>query len=280
MVKEKEYEIINSIRGALMILVVSGHFLQIIEWSSPEQIKLILRTIVLLIYSFHMPLFIGLSGYLSKNPDKRREKAFKDLLLPYFIFQIIFGILQTSKQVILGGVIQNIFIPQFGLWYLLVLFIYRILLKDILNIKYICIYAIVTNICTCFFEFSKEFSLYRVFGFLVFFLLGYYYSKNDNSKYKVKIINRGIAISVLVIESVIIGFLCINLSSEKYDNLLDILCHRIVYTDYDAWYLAPLIYFIALLIALLNSWLFISIFQKPFKFSKYVGKDALWSFCL
>ena len=79
----------------------------------------------------------------------------------------------------------------------------------------------------------------------------------------------------MIVELCIIGFLCINLSSEKYNNLLDILCHRIVYTDYDAWYLAPLIYFIALLIALLNSWLFISIFQKPFKFSKYVGKDTL-----
>ena len=69
-----------------------------------------------------------------RNIEKRREQAFADLLIPYFISQFLCLIYQVIFNRSLD-VIKNIFYPQFSLWYLLALFIWRILLPDLIKIK-------------------------------------------------------------------------------------------------------------------------------------------------
>ena len=118
---EKERKQINVIKGALIILVVIGHFGQSLANALPSNIAFIEQGLMLFIYSFHMPLFMFVSGYLSTNDEKRRKKAFEDLFIPFLLFQIFVGICYAvlSKS---NEVFYNIFVPQMGAWYLMALF--------------------------------------------------------------------------------------------------------------------------------------------------------------
>ncbi len=66
---------IDMLKGLGIILVVFGHTAHAKD------------TIRILIYSFHMPMFFIISGYLFKTKDKYKNflKKFMTLLLPYLI---------------------------------------------------------------------------------------------------------------------------------------------------------------------------------------------------
>ena len=118
----------DNVKFLLISLVVLGHCLW--AFRSRPGVSLIVGSI----YLFHMPLFLFVSGYLSKNAEKRRSKAFEDLFIPYAVFQLFVGVcmLVLTKS---GGALQNIFAPQMGAWYLLTLFSFRIVLPETRRIK-------------------------------------------------------------------------------------------------------------------------------------------------
>ena len=74
----------DNLKVLLIFLVVFGHLLE--KYIDKD---LFLRSIYIFIFMFHMPLFIYVSGYFSKNFDKCRRNAIKDLLVPYIVFNII-----------------------------------------------------------------------------------------------------------------------------------------------------------------------------------------------
>jgi len=163
---------ITNLKGLLICLVVIGHFLQPTVELTSGFIKCIIQGVVIWIYSFHMPLFIFVSGYLSKNYNKRRNKAFEEILLPYLVLQVIF----LMKNIINNGVgVLQIFTPCFALWYLLALYIWRIVLPDLIRIKHIIWVALFLNICYFFISDLGQFmALDRCIGFLFYFLMGYF----------------------------------------------------------------------------------------------------------
>ena len=254
-----------------MVLVVAGHFLQIIEWKTMGAIQLALRTIIIFTYIFHMPLFVGISGYLSGNLDKRRDLAFRDLLVPYFVFQIIFSLLYANPRNIFG-VAQNIFIPQFGLWYLLALFIWRMLAKDLAHIRFIIPAAIILNVFTyCFSGLGKELAIQRVVGFLVYFIIGLLIRLKEK---RIPSISKNLALILLVLEVVGI-FSLISQFGDKYQLILNILCHRVGVSSFSKWYTAPVIYAAALILACLNSVLFVNVTPDRSGILERVGCDTL-----
>lgn len=89
---ETERRYLNVLKGLLIVLVVVGHFGQTIANLLPESIQFVGHGIVLFIYLFHMPLFMYVSGYLSKNAEKRRHHALGDLFIPYILYQIFVGL--------------------------------------------------------------------------------------------------------------------------------------------------------------------------------------------
>ena len=56
----------DALKGWLMILVIIGHAIQSVLGGICEQTHL-----WNMIYSFHMPAFIAVSGYLSYRPDAK-----------------------------------------------------------------------------------------------------------------------------------------------------------------------------------------------------------------
>ncbi len=175
---ERNY-LIDNLKGILIILVVLGHGLENLR-KSIEVVKII----YVFIYLFHMPMFVFISGYLSKNIEKGRKNAVKNLLIPYIFFNVIWGILQLISYFFVkaktGDVRASFFTiltPGWGMWYILSMFWWRMFLPDVIKIKRIFIFSILIGILWRFFSDVTIFmSLSRTFGFLTFFLAGYYTS--------------------------------------------------------------------------------------------------------
>ena len=72
MEEEKRVKFWDNIKGILIVLVVFGHFLY--EFRSNLTLELVTKVI----YLFHMPAFVFLSGYFSKSENARKnEKLFR-----------------------------------------------------------------------------------------------------------------------------------------------------------------------------------------------------------
>src|SRR5690606_18416852 len=73
----------------LIILVVMGHMIEPLAGGQT------LKPLYMLIYSFHMPLFILISGYFSKNytSESYARKVITNLVLPYVIFETLYSLL-------------------------------------------------------------------------------------------------------------------------------------------------------------------------------------------
>lgn len=85
--KNTQFLILQSIGIILVVLGHKGGINLFTEWFP--------------IYSFHMPLFIFISGYFYKASNSKNLKLFilnkaKRLLVPYFVWNLIYGIIFTS----------------------------------------------------------------------------------------------------------------------------------------------------------------------------------------
>ena len=82
--KERDY-FFDNLKAVLIFLVVLGHFLLPIHGES------VLVVVKRLIYVFHMPLFVFVSGYFAKKIYKNGQYNFKKILYlikAYIIFVI------------------------------------------------------------------------------------------------------------------------------------------------------------------------------------------------
>ncbi|PHV71712.1 hypothetical protein CS063_03895 [Sporanaerobium hydrogeniformans] len=158
---------IDNLKVFLIFFVVFGH---IIEYYIDEYS--FLKVVYLFIYFFHMPLFVFISGYLSKNIDKGRKTAIKNLLIPYVIFNVIWYVLvfiATGKFMLL------IIYPGWTLWYLISLFFWRMSLKYLVKIPHIVPISIVCGLLIGLMPRGGVIlSLSRTITFMPFFLIGYY----------------------------------------------------------------------------------------------------------
>jgi len=188
-VKRRNY-LIDNLKVVLIFFVVFGH---VIEYYIKD--NSILRIIYVFIYIFHMPLFVFISGYLSKNFYRMKRKAIKNLLIPYIIFNMIW---YTAVYI---GTKENMFsllLPGWTLWYLLSLFFWRISLKYIVRFKYVLLFSFFIGILVGVVPSVGSFlSISRTIVFLPFFLLGYYTKEEHLTK--IKSVNKSLAIIGILI---------------------------------------------------------------------------------
>ena len=160
----------DNCKGLLMILVVLCHFLGYCITKS----DVFIRAFILFIYYFHMPLFIFISGYFSKNVDKCREKAFRDLFMVFVVAQILWIIFKFLTN---GSVyyLHHPLDPGYAIWYIVSLFFWRLFLKDIVKLRGALIIAILLSPLVMFLTDAEMIlALNKTVGFLCFFLMGYY----------------------------------------------------------------------------------------------------------
>ncbi|WP_069997421.1 acyltransferase family protein [Cellulosilyticum sp. I15G10I2] len=185
--------LIDNLKGLLIFFVVFGHVIEYyIQGNS------FFMGVYLFIYLFHMPLFVFISGYLSKNIDKCRKGAIKNLLIPYIVFNIIWYAL---AYIATGDIMLLIIYPGWTLWYLISLFFWRVMLKYLIRIKYILPISIICGLLIGVMPRGGVIlSLSRTVTFLPFFLIGYYTNEarlNKVSKISKRLSVAGIAVAVI-----------------------------------------------------------------------------------
>lgn len=105
---------IDNLRGFLILLVILGHCLQ---YTGSGNENLLYRVI----YAFHMPLFMAISGYVCYRPKLEWGKIGKrarQLLIPFLSWAFVTCILVGKAEYIL----EIIPYPDRGLWFLYALF--------------------------------------------------------------------------------------------------------------------------------------------------------------
>lgn len=183
---------IDTLKGFLILLVILGHLIGSLKFSWPGVWNLI--------YTFHMPLFVLISGYLSKRDDTSVFTILKPLL--------VFQVLNIIILVILGHPFSFTYflIPHWTLWYLLSLIFWRLILKytpsKLINKPYIYlgITLLTAVVVGLFLPYGRVLSIQRTISFLPFFLMGYYFRIG---KIQQKIWSNTIAIALLVIVSLV-----------------------------------------------------------------------------
>ena len=172
---------LDTIKGLLIILVVMGHVI-----TSTGIYNIINHGVMGLIYIFHMPLFILISGYLTKHPDKQSPrdmwKSVGNIFLTIVIFQFLFAL---RVHYVNGGFMEVMELFPFGvLWYLFSLILWRLILyytpKQLLNkpLLYFGI-ALVVSLLSGLTHLGTFLSLQRTMNFYPFFLMGFYYKQGD-----------------------------------------------------------------------------------------------------
>lgn len=217
----REYKLDN-LRAIGIILVVMVHLISPIKGNFGSY-ALIYNLIIL----FSMPLLFFVSGYLSKI-ENSGLKAFKNILIPYIIFTIIWigycFIIQHTLGLKVGNIPETpFFYPTNILWYLLSLFIMRLLLPIFDKIKYMFIISIILAIVVGTTNVGQFLSISKTICLLPPFLMGYYLKnyreKIDSSLLSFKnkinglISNRKIVFSIFVIVLIIISIFIYNIPS-------------------------------------------------------------------
>ena len=175
---KERVDLLDNLKGLLIFLVVFGHSLELFKDE-----YFITQVLYVFIYLFHMPAFVFVSGYLSKNVDKARQTAFTTFFLPFLLFNILWN---GIAAIVTWDLDKFSFItPGWALWYLMSMFLWKISLKDLVRIKYIVPISFIVGLGAGIFgEFNGILSLSRTLVFFPFFLIGYFTSEDRFFKLK------------------------------------------------------------------------------------------------
>ncbi|MFF7893820.1 acyltransferase family protein [Streptomyces sp. NPDC007907] len=153
-----------------IVLVAMGH-----AWEPLKSDSRILEAAYQLVYAFHMPAFILISGYFSRSFDmrpSRLKRLITGVAVPYIIFETAYPLF---KRVIDNDPHQEISIldPWYLTWFLVALFIWRLTTPIWNLVRWPLPLALgLAMLATVTPEIGDDLDLQRVLQFLPFFVLG------------------------------------------------------------------------------------------------------------
>lgn len=177
----------------LILSVILGHFIQFSKYGVIEATGYWNDYIFRMIYSFHMPLLLAISGYFSFHSIRKQPiqtflwNRAKYLLIPLLIWCFIkamvhFALLlePVTPSIILGYFIDNILHSLWFIWTIILSSFFICLLKKIRldNIFYLIISSLILKVLPinilCFSSFKDYF---------IYFIIGYWFATQDLDKY-------------------------------------------------------------------------------------------------
>lgn len=156
-----------------IVLVVFAHLLE--GFDTPAT-----NVLYKIIYLFHMPLFVFVSGYYARFNLK---KIVKKLVVPYLIFQFVWTIFEYFISHSNQNFLTYILTPRWVLWYLFSMIIWKLstIALEKVNQKYlpiILIFAVVIGLFSGGGNFDGYIlSISRTLAFYPFFVLGFYFKR-------------------------------------------------------------------------------------------------------
>lgn len=198
-----------SLRGLLIILVVIGHLLS----KNPDFIGM--HYLYLTIYTFHMPLFLILSGYYGYNTvHKPYWETVKSCLLSLLVPFVIVSLLYIGfSHILLGDQLRTDIIknPSFAMWFILALIFYRLVTKLVIKIpNYLVVVFIISLVADYFPEALLDYADFpRILSFMIYYFIGVRLREVEFDLSRL-VLKPKLVISLFVACCVIIAFLTIN----------------------------------------------------------------------
>lgn len=210
-VKQRDYSF-DIFRGICMWAIPISHFTRMGGCFSQDSWG---GVVYITINVFIMQSFMFLSGYFSKNVEKSSKTSFKTALWPYLLSIPFF---YAIRLLVYGNATFYLDQPPFAMWFMLALFVYKFLLKDMVKVP--CFMAI----CLCLYmiagciPFLTEFmALGRIVSYLPFFMIGYYCRPEHIQKIRsLKKYQTAILGGALVAVSFVLAYCVPQISQEWY----------------------------------------------------------------
>ena len=153
-----------------ILLVAIGH-----SWEPLKGDNRVLQGLYMVVYSFHMPAFIIISGYFSRSFDLRPDRLKRlitGVAVPYVVFEIAYSLFSRYAN---DDPHQKITLldPLYLTWFLCALFIWRLTTPIWKLVRHPLPFALgIAMLASCTPDMTDDFDLQRLAQFLPYFVLG------------------------------------------------------------------------------------------------------------
>ena len=175
--KNRDY-FFDNYKALLIVLVVVGHFIE-----PCYDNNVFLSGLKWMIFSFHMPAFIFISGYFSKR-EISFGKLVQKLVIPYFVYELIYYFLYVSSYI--RKRVCTLQDRNSPCWYIMALFFWRLVTPYLKKIPGHIFIAVTAGLLVGMTELDNFFSIPRILVFFPFFLAGYHFERDWFEKIKEK----------------------------------------------------------------------------------------------
>lgn len=208
-VRSQKWDIIKFF---LIFFVVLGHVADYYAGSHEH-----IRSLIFIIYIFHMPLFIFISGLFSKKTVQ--TKAYDKIFGYLFIYIFIKLVLHFSKLFVGRPSELNFLVEGGAPWFMLALFFFNLITVFVRKFNFAVILS-VSLLIACiagYFPFINNFlSLSRVLVFYPFFYLGYSFNREKLESFCASKNKKIIALLILISVSVFVFIMGDDIYTIRY----------------------------------------------------------------
>ncbi|MCT9934850.1 acyltransferase family protein [Planotetraspora sp. A-T 1434] len=158
--------LLDNAKFLAIILVVSGHLIEDLR-DVPAA-----HALYFFVYVFHMPLFIVVSGYLSRNftfSAGKARKLISGLAVPYVIFEVAYSL---PRYFLYHKLEISLLDPYYLTWFLMSLFLWRLSTPVWQQLRWPLGIAVALSLLSGTSALPDELSMNRTLGLLPFYVLG------------------------------------------------------------------------------------------------------------
>ncbi|MER6910864.1 acyltransferase family protein [Streptomyces sp. NPDC000594] len=153
-----------------IVLVAIAH-----AWEPVMDDNRVVRTLYLVVYTFHMPAFIVISGYFSRSWSGRPQQLRRlvtTVAVPYVVFETVYSLFKKFAGGDPGHPI-SLLDPFYLTWFLGALFIWRLLTPLMRQIRHpLTVAFVIAALASVTPGIGEDLNLQRVLQFMPFFVLG------------------------------------------------------------------------------------------------------------
>ena len=209
----------DNLKGILIFLVVFAHCLYSLQDSS------LINTLTDIIYVFHMPAFVFVTGFLSKSENARSKGSLQKLFVAY----IIFNPLMLLYAFVRYGSMPTLVTPAYSYWFLIGMIVWRSTVKYVSKVRGAIVLSVAAALLAGFFsDVTNVFSAARIIAFYPFFLAGFMlpaekipslYNKRNSLAYIEGVILLAVSVAASYLFVILTGVSDDVLTMASYENI-------------------------------------------------------------